>query len=284
MSRTWRERFDTLAAKRMEEALAASIPPYTTDYERARGMLAIGNDWTRNRFGGAFYLSPLPPGGTSCSLVFVQSADGNTGAPRPSDLGGGSTDEHLIYEGLSRVAADAVLSGAGTVRGGGTVFSVWYPALVRMRASLGLPRHPVQMLATLQGIDVDRMFMLNVPDVRAIVLTVPDAAARMRHALAARPWVTLVVMPDPTSLRDAFAQLPALGVRRISCIGGRHVAANLIDAGLVDDLYLTTAPRPGGEPNTRLPAAALAGPTLVRKHGTGEDVGVVFEHRLPQRR
>ena len=31
----------------------------------------------------------------------------------PSSLGGGDADKHLIYEGLSRVAADAVLAGAG---------------------------------------------------------------------------------------------------------------------------------------------------------------------------
>jgi len=50
--------------------------------------------------------------------VFVQSRDGNTGARDPSSLGGGDTDKHLIYEGLSRVASDAVVAGAETIRGG----------------------------------------------------------------------------------------------------------------------------------------------------------------------
>jgi len=52
-----------------------------------------------------------------CSLVFVQAADGNTVASDPALLGGGQTDKHIVYEGLSRVAADAVLAGARTVRG-----------------------------------------------------------------------------------------------------------------------------------------------------------------------
>ena len=279
MSRTWRERFDAFAAKKTAAALGAPIPPYQTDAEQPRdGMLAIGNDWTRARFGGPFYVSAVPAGRASCSLVFVQSADGNTGASRPSDLGGGSTDEHLIYEGLSRVAADAVLSGAETARGGGTAFSVWHPELIRLRESLGLPRHPVQMVATLQGIDFDHMLPFNLPELRAIVLTVPDAAERMRDALNARPWVTAIVMADRSGLRGAFEQLSRSGVKRISCIGGRRVAATLIDAGLVDDLYLTTAPRPGGEPDSALPAAAFAGAAVVRKRGTREDAGVVFEH------
>ena len=51
--------------------------------------------------------------------VFVQSADGNTGARNPADLGGGETDKHLIYEGLSRVDVDGVLAGAATSGEGG---------------------------------------------------------------------------------------------------------------------------------------------------------------------
>lgn len=269
-------KFETFAAKKIAAATAAVLPPYETAREAPReGMLAIGNDWTRERFGGSFYLSAARSGVASCSLVFVQSADGNTGAARPSDLGGGLTDEILIYEGLSRVAADAVLSGAETVRGGGTVFSVWHPELVRLRESLGFPRHPVQMVATLQGIDIERMLLFNVPEVRAVLLTVPDTAARLRDALKDRPWVTPVVMKDRSDLPRAFEQLAELGVRRISCIGGRRLAASLVEAGLVDDLYLTTSPRPGGEPDTALPSAACD--VIVRKRGTAEETGVVFE-------
>jgi 5-amino-6-(5-phosphoribosylamino)uracil reductase len=280
--RAWQRRFDAFAAQKSEAARAASLPPYEAELEQpCDRMAAVGNDWTRTVFDGPFYLSQDgPPQCPRCSLVFVQSADGNTGAARPADLGGGSTDAHLIYEGLSRVAADAVLSGAETVRGGGTVFSVWHPELVQLRASLGLPRHPVQMVATERGVDVERMLLFNAPELTAVVLTVPEGLARMQNALRTRPWVTPVVMADARELRRAFEQLGALGVHRISCIGGRRLAGRLLDAGLVDDLYLTTSPRPGGEPDTPLPPAALAGAVVVRKRGTREEAGVVFEHRL----
>ena len=76
----------------------------------------------------------------------VQSSDGNTCAADPGLLGGGNTDTHLIDEGLSRVAVDAVLAGAETVRRSEVVFSVWHPKLVDLRMSLGLSRHPVQSL------------------------------------------------------------------------------------------------------------------------------------------
>ena len=278
-AQAWRARFERFADKRTREALAASIPPYETDREEPGDrMSALGNDWTHVRFDGWFYLSPLVGERASCSLVFVQSADGNTGAANPADLGGGATDLHLIYEGLSRVAADAVLSGGETARGGGTVFSVWHPELVALRASLGLPRHPVQMVATREGLDVERMLLLNVPEIPAIVLTRAAGASRMQAALRSRPWVTTVVMTEQEGLARAFERLPSHGVRRVSCIGGRHFAGSLLDAGLVDDVYLTTAPRPGGEPDTTLPPAALDGRIVVRKRGTEDESGVVFEH------
>ena len=52
----------------------------------------------------------------------------------------------------------------------------------------------------------------------------------------------------------------------------------LIDAGLIEDLYLTTSPTIGGEPNTPLYPKPLRKDLVVRKQGTGIDEGVVFEH------
>ena len=279
----WRDRFDAFVAKKTRDALTATLPPYITECDQPLDdMVSIGNAWTTALFGGPFYVSANPDSKRpTCSLVFVRSADGNTVAANPADLGGGSTDLHLIYEGLSRVAANAVLAGAGTVRGGDVMFSVWHPELVRLRTSLGLPRHPIQIVATLGGLELDRMLLFNIPDVSAIVLTVADAAEQMRAALRTRPWVRLIVMRDRHALRDAFDQLGALSLERISCIGGRRLAHSLGDADLIDDVYLTTSPKRGGDPDTPLPASALTGSLIVRKRGTGEETGVVFEHLAP---
>jgi riboflavin biosynthesis pyrimidine reductase len=242
----------------------------------------LGNAWTRRLFDGDFHVSP-PRSQTrpACSLVFVQSADGNTEARDPGALGGGDTDKHLIYEGLSRVAADAVLAGAATARGGNTIFSVWHPELVDLRSALGLPRHPVQIVATLRGIEIGSSLLFNVPAVPAIVLTVPDAAKDMQEAVSVRPWVTLLVMERAADLPQAFERLRALGIATISCIGGRTLAGQLLAAHLVDEVYLTTAPRPGGVPGTPLCSRPWRGRVLARKHGTGPETGVVFEHVVP---
>jgi riboflavin biosynthesis pyrimidine reductase len=273
--------FAAFIDRKSRAAAAADLPPYTTELERPfDGMLAIGSPWTARVFDGPFYLSPLPPRLPACHLVFVQSLDGNTGARNPQTLGGGETDKHLIYEGLTRVSADAVLAGSATVRGGSVVFSVWHPELVRLRESLGQARHPIQIVATRRGVPIDRELLYNIPGLRLVLLTAPAGIVAMRNALDERPWITPIVVDAGQTLIDAFEQLRAMGVARISAVGGRALAAELIDAGLVQDLYLTTSPVAGGEPGTPLYPRRLELRTIVRKRGTLHEAGVVFEHSL----
>ena len=273
--------FDTFIDRKSRAAAAADFPPYSTELERPLdGMLAIGSPWTERLFDGPFYLSPLPQRLPACHLVFVQSLDGNTGARNPQTLGGGETDKHLIYEGLARVSADAVLAGSSTVRGGSLVFSVWHPELVRLRQTLGQPRHPIQIVATRRGVPIDRELLYNIPELRLVLLTAPDGIAVMRDALAERPWITPIVVDIGHTLIDAFEQLRAMGIERISAVGGRGLAADLIDAGLVQDLYLTTSPITGGEPGTPMYSRPLELRTVVRKRGTLHETGVVFEHSV----
>src|SRR5688572_11233039 len=172
-STSWRDAFTAFAAKKTAAAMGATLAPYVTvAAHRHGGFRPIGNPWSTSRFGGPFYVRDVTGSRfPTCSLVFVQSADGNTVSENPASLGGGATDYHVVYEGLSRVAADAVLVGARTLHGGNSIFSVWHPELVRLRETLGLPRHPTQIIATRRGVDLNRGLLFNVPDVRVIVLT-----------------------------------------------------------------------------------------------------------------
>jgi riboflavin biosynthesis pyrimidine reductase len=99
----------------------------------------------------------------------------------------------------------------------------------------------------------------------------------MTPALSERPWVRVIDMESPSDLAAAFRKLPSLHINRLSCIGGRTLANELLDLDLVDDVYLTTSPRPGGQPGTPLTIDRQAAVTLVRKHGTGDETGVTFE-------
>jgi riboflavin biosynthesis pyrimidine reductase len=278
----WAARFARFADRKLKAATAARLAPYITEVDRpAPGSIAIGNEWTRALFDGAFHLSAPPAADLpAASLVFVQSRDGNTGANNPADLGGGATDTHVIYEGLSRVAADAVLTGAATVRGGGDIlFSTWHPEIVRLRRDLGLPRHPIQIVATLRGLPFDAL-LYNVPDVPVVILTLPACAREMAAGLSARPWITPILMRDAHDLRAAFIALRARGIARVSVVGGRTVARALVDAGLITELFLTTSPREGGDPNTPIFDRPVPTRLAVRKQGTGEETGVRFEQLM----
>jgi riboflavin biosynthesis pyrimidine reductase len=280
----WARRFDEFELHKASEADAAEIAPLVTERdEAAESLLAIGNAWSRAMFGGLFYLSNPPSAELpAMNLVFVQSRDGNTVTSDPSSFGGGEADKHLIYEGLSRVAADAVLAGSRSISHGRVVFSVWRRELVALRAAMSLPRHPAQIVATLHGVDLEGELMFNTPELRTIMLTGPRGAAAMRHALKARPWIESVVMEDANDMRGAFEELRRRGIERISCIGGHTLAAPMLDAGLVQDVYLTTGTKEGGEPDTPLYGKPLLAREMVKKRGTGPDEGVVFQHLTMQ--
>ena len=273
-------------AKRQEELVAGTTLSgfYTVDNGTAgRGLVAIGNAWTRGLFDGDFYRSePADSRHPVVSLVFVQSRSGNTVAANPSVLGGGETDKHLIYEGLSRVDADAVLAGAGTARGERIVFSVWHPELVALRLARGHGRHPAQIIVTGRGdLPFESGLMFNEPTLRVFLITRSLLVGLLRERVHRRPWVEVVDAGDPVSLDAALRHLRRRGIRIVSAVGGRQTATALLREQHVRDVYLTTSPIEAGEPNT--PFYEGSPPELVRvlsKAGRGIEEGVRFEHFL----
>ena len=243
--------FHEFAARKSREAATANIERLSTlfDWRDDSRVQGIGNAWSRLHYGGEFGLVHPGRSRTAVSLVFVQTKDGNTGGSNPGAFGGGATDQHLLYEGLSRVAADAVLAGTGSVHRN-AFFSVWHPDLVALRASLGLPRHPAQIVVSKRGsLDFDAL-LFNLPDARVVLIAGDECAARHQSALRARPWLRLLHLSGD-DLDLAFERLRTEeGMRRISAIGGRLTATQLVDAGLAQDIYLTTTSLEGGDPGT----------------------------------
>jgi riboflavin biosynthesis pyrimidine reductase len=240
---------------------------------RLRG---VANAWSAAAFDGPFFESP-PGGGITLGVVFVRSRDGNTGTRNPAALGGGAVDEHVIYEGLSRVAADAVVAGVGTLHPD-AFFTVWRPELIELRLALGLPRHPAQVVMSADGsVRPDDTLIFNVPGVPVYVLTSERGRERLAGAIAARPWIEAIV---GASLDEQFAALARAGIRRACSVGGRRSATALVDAGLVQDVYLTTTEMSGGEPETPWYVGTRE-PELRRaivKQWQGEQGLVTFEH------
>ena len=273
-------RFDAYCRRKESAALAAEIPGYITVEESPAGLLRIGTDWTRRLFDGDFLRSAVAGDALpATSLVFVQSRNGNTVAPDPSVLGGGDTDLHLVYEGLSRVDADAVLAGSATARAKDLVFSVWHPHLVALRLARGRPRHPAQVVVTDRGdLRFDEGLMFQEPGLRVFIITRSGAAGEIRRRVAGREWIEVLDAGEPLSLTRALRDLRARGIEVVSAVGGRKTATALLKEGLVRDIYLTTSAIDAGEPNTPY----YEGPPLplrrvVLKAGQGVEKGVTFE-------
>lgn len=174
-----------------------------------------------------------------------------------------------------------MLTGALTIKGEQMIFGVWHPELVALRASLGLPRYPVQVVATRSGhLEITSALIYNVPEVQVVILTGDEGRARLAPELSDRPWITVL---SGGADSDVTSGLKALKehrhVNRVSCVGGRTLVTPLLDAGIVNDIYLTTSSKRGGEPDTPFyTGSQLRTTCVVRKRGLGADAGITFEH------
>jgi riboflavin biosynthesis pyrimidine reductase len=154
--------------------------------------------------------------------------------------------------------------------------------LIALRASLGLRRHPAQIVVSKRGsVDTDTL-LFSVPDVPVFLIAGAECIARHEPVLRARPWVRLIPMIGD-DLRPAVERLRSEeGIQRVSAIGGRFTATQLVDSGLVQDIYLTTTSLEGGEPGTPWYCGTkrpqLTPITSKQWHESGSRV--VFEHRL----
>jgi riboflavin biosynthesis pyrimidine reductase len=274
-------RFREYCRAREHAAAAAVFFPYrtvTVDIQPGH-FHAIGNAWSRALFDGDFYRSSCKEDIPVTNLVIVESRDGNTGADDPGTLGGGDTDKHLIYEGLSRVDADAVFAGATTARSDELMFSVWHPELVALRRELGRARHPAQVIVSSRSAPrIETALMFQEPQIPVYLVATSDVASPMRLQVATRPWIHVIDAGQPLSMRTALRELRTRGIETVSAVGGRTTARALLDERVVHDVYLTTGAKEGGEPNTRLTNRPLDAPPVVIKKGTGPEEGVRFVH------
>lgn len=195
-------------------------------------------------YGGSLRLS-----GPRLVANFVATLDGVVALPAVSEsnrlISAGSEGDRFVM-GLLRAYADVVLIGSGTLHG--SPKTLWtaedaYPAgrtaYDDWRRDLGLPPAPLLAVMTASGkIDVEHPALLA----GALVLTTETGAAALRSRL-----------PDPCSFRvlpgtqtvDPRAAVGALrerGHQTILSEAGPRVFGSLLDAGLVDDLFLTQSP------------------------------------------
>ena len=159
-------------------------------------------------------------------INLITSVDGRAaGADGTSGSLTGGADRKVL--GAIRRAADVILVGASSVRAEG-----YLP-----------PRSAAVAVVTASG-DLDGHRLSGAEPDRLIVLCPPGAVTAVERSLGpgAARIVPMAARSGRLSTEDMVARLRSLGHRSIVCEGGPSLAGQLIGAGLVDELCLSTSP------------------------------------------
>ena len=216
---------------------------------------------------------------------FVTSLDGVVALgskPSAGSVISGKYPADRFLMGLLRACADAVLIGAGTLRA--TPGHLWTPAHVypelgteflALRSALGRTTEP-QLVVVTAGGELDPTHPAIVKG--AIVLTTADGAKAIGHRLPKTCEVVTVGTGKRLDIRTAMAGLRGRGLEVVLTEGGPHLVGQLIEAGLLDEVFLTVSPVIAGRSDDKrlgmvegvelLPGrAAWTSLSSVRRHG-----------------
>jgi riboflavin biosynthesis pyrimidine reductase len=195
-------------------------------------------------------------------LNMVSTADGHATLNGRSGPISGPADRALFH--ALRLAVDGVLAGAGTVRVERYGRIVPDASRRQTRIEQGRSEEPLACIVSghlnLEG-DIP---LLAEPTARVVILT-PSSASLPAGSVQAEVEYIRAAHDGQLDLARALAELRArFEVRTLLCEGGPHLNAQLVRAGLVDELFLSLSPLlAGGDPPAGGEALRiLAGPEL----------------------
>jgi riboflavin-specific deaminase-like protein len=194
------------------------------------------------------------------------TADGKATIEGRSGPIGGEAD-HDLFHALRR-QVDAVLVGTGTLRAERYGRLVRDPSARAARERRGLAADPLAVTVTRSGRLPFDIPLFEDPHSTIVVFTATEL-----EPAAASASVRVERLADP-SLTAVLAALRAgHGVHSVLCEGGPTLLSGLVSEGVLDELFLTLAPRlaGGGGARTALAGAPLAGPVEL-------DLRWVLEH------
>ncbi len=178
--------------------------------------------------------------------------------------------DRALFHGL-RSVVDAVMAGAGTVRAERYGPIVPDPERRRLRARLGLRERPLACVvsASLTDLTPERVPLLGDPDSQVAIVTSSSENLPETSALSAPVAHVEYVRTGHADGVERALDLPAalavlhdsLQVGTLLCEGGPHLNAQLLAAGLVDELFLSIAPllAGGGDPADEGPGGRGSG-------------------------
>lgn len=188
-------------------------------------------------------------------LNMVATVDGRAALDGRTASLGNWADRELFH--ALRAEADVVLVGAGTVREERYGRIVRDPDSRARRTQAGRSEEPLAAIVSGSLSLSTQLPLLNAPEARVVILTNSDA--ELPPTAAAVEY--LRTPGGQVDLAGAMAQLRArFGAELVLCEGGPRLNADLLRAGLVDELFLSVSPQlAGGSDALRI----VYGPELV---------------------
>lgn len=189
--------------------------------------------------------SSSAPGRPRVLLNMVSTLDGRATIGGRSGPIGGPADRELFH--ALRTVVDAVMVGSSTAR------AEHYRRLVRedsaraLRRARGLEEEPLACIVSGRlALSAQEIPLLGDPQARVAILTssqdslaAGEAAVHVEYVRAAHE--------GRLDLRGALEQLPErFAIGTVLCEGGPHLNTQLLAAGLVDEIFLSLAPKLAG--------------------------------------
>lgn len=168
------------------------------------------------------------------------SLDGRINTRQRERFALGSEHDRRLMDVL-RERADAVLIGAGTVRHDGHPMLIRYSDLVEKRVARKRPPHPVNVVLS-SDLDLPLRPFFAGDQTQRIVFTTRRATKSRIQRFARVAEVVALPGRTPSPLR-VVDELRARGLRRLILEGGGEVHFAFLNAGLVDEWYVTLTPR-----------------------------------------
>ena len=194
---------------------------------------------------------------------FAQSRDGRISFAEPGIATGGDVTGFNVYDrwlmGLLRARADAILMGDVTVTMepefvfcAETISPNDADAFTALRRSEGRKELPLVVILSLEG-KID-WTLPCFQDARSHILlaTTTVGAANVSDCDCAATVEVLILGDDIVDLQRLVTMLyDGFGVHTLLCEGGSRVFANMLDAGLIDEEFVTLCPTFIGRTPTR---------------------------------
>ena len=178
------------------------------------------------------------------AINMVSSLDGHTVIEGTERGLGSRLDQRLMRE--LRVHFDVVLNGAATFRASGTSARLNNPELERWRVEHGMAPSPIAAVLTRSGdLPPERRFFTDRSFEAVIYLS--DAAAPEVRAELERRGRPVAIVSEANAGEEMLQHMQTeLGASRVLVEGGATLNGELIRAGLVDEFFLTLAPKIAG--------------------------------------